>query len=244
MRVYKDCYELMSEIFRDVLEMGIKVHPNSMQNKVVKDDTNFATKEIIAYDYCLLSRNRPEFLFMFDPNAKDWCRAEHSERVNPCTENPGQAWTLRPDVWKQFLNDKGEFDYTYSDRLNRNESIDSVVEELVKNPDSRQAILAIWDRQIDPYNLGGKARIPCSIYYQILIREGRVNIIYNQRSADVVTHFGNDIWLAWQMMDYITRVLRDRKLDVATGYLYHNIGSLHVYNKDIPTLESCVKNLR
>ena len=244
MRIYKDCYELMSEIFRDVLEMGIKVHPHSMQNKVVKDDTNFATKEIIAYDYCLLSRDRVENLFLFDPTAKPWCKAEHQERVDPLFDNPGEAWKLRPDTWSQFLNSEGQFDYAYGSRLNRPEAIDLVVEELVANPDSRQAILSIWDRQIDIHNLGGKKRIPCSIYYQILVREGKVQIIYHQRSADVVTHFGNDIWLAWQMMEYFTMLLKARGLQVVSGYLYHNIGSLHVYNKDIPTLEACVKSLR
>ncbi len=243
MRIYKDCHELISEIYRDVLEMGIKVHPNSMQNKIVKDDTNFATKEVIGYDYCLLSLDKVENLFRFDPTAKPWCDAEFSERINPTIDNPGSAWKMRPDVWTQFLNEKLEFDYTYGDRLNRNESIDEVVNELLFNPDSRQAILAIWDRNIDVHNLGGKRRIPCSIYYQILIREGKLHIIYAQRSADVVTHFGNDIYLAWQMGRYFTRLLKSQGLDIEQGYLYHNIGSLHVYNKDIPKLEECVKSL-
>jgi len=44
MRIYGNCYELMSEIFREVWEMGSIVRPNSMQNKIVKDDDNYITK--------------------------------------------------------------------------------------------------------------------------------------------------------------------------------------------------------
>lgn len=243
MRIYKDCHQLISEIYRDILEMGVKVHPHSMQNKIVKDDDNFATKEIIAYDYCLLSIDKLESLFLFDPRAMDWCIEEFSERVNTIINNPGIAWKLRKDIWEQFLNPEGKFDYTYGERLNANHSLDLVIEELTRNPDSRQAILSIWDRQVDIENLGGKKRIPCSIYYQLLIREKKVHIIYNQRSADAVTHFGNDILLAWKMGWYITLCLKARGLDVEQGYLYHNIGSLHVYNKDLKKLEACVQSL-
>lgn len=243
MRIYNDCYDLMSEICRDVLEMGVKVHPNSMQNKRVVGNDLFSTKEVIAYDYCLLSLARPDYLFVFDNDSVEWTKAELKERINPLAGNPGEAWMKRPNTWAQFLNSLGQFDYTYSERLNSNRSLATVIEELSKNPDSRQAILSIWDRRVDIHNVGGKARIPCSIYYQILVRDSQVNIIYNQRSADVVTHFGNDIWLAWNLMEYITTSLVNLGLSVVPGYLYHNIGSLHVYQKDIQLLESWITNL-
>lgn len=243
MRIYQDCYQLVSEVFRDLLEMGIKVHPHSMQNKVVKDDQNFSTLEITNYDYCLLSLDKVENLFLMDPTAKNWADQEFWERMDPTMDNPGKAYKLRPQIWDQFLNDKGEFDYTYSDRFNHNESIDKVVMELTSNPDSRQAILSIWDRQIDINGLGGKFRIPCSMYYQILIRENKLHVIYSQRSADAVIHFGNDIYLAWQLGRYLTRLIGTEILGLTQGYLYHNIGSLHVYNKDLKTLETCIQNL-
>lgn len=225
--------------------MGIVVKPNSMQNKVVKGDVAFETKEINNYNYCLLSLDKVEYLFLMDPSAKDWADAEFWERMDPTTDNPGVAWKKRIHIWEQFLNEKKEFDYTYSRRFNEYESIDRVVTELKRNPDSRQAILSIWDRGIDIQGLGGAFRIPCSIYYQVLIREGKLHIIYNQRSADAVTHFGNDIYLAWQLGKYLTRLLANNGLSHLTqGYLYHNIGSLHVYNKDLETLQTCVRNLK
>ena len=237
-RVFKDCKEAISEIYRDVVEMGIKVHPASMQNKVVKGDENFATLEITNYTYCLLSLQQSEFLFLHE-DTREWVKAEFAERVDTegVFNNPGKAWKLRPETWEQFLNTKGKFDYTYSERFNEFFSLDAIIDELILNPDSRQCILSVWDRR-DIEGFRGRKRIPCSIYYQFLLREGKLSIIYNQRSADAVTHFGNDIALAWMLKDYVAD-----KVGVESGYLHHNIGSLHVYFKDLNTLKKCVTEM-
>lgn len=240
MRIYSDCYELMSEIYREVWEMGHIVHPNSMQNKQVKGDDDYETKEIINYSYCLTNLAKKEYLFLADKNSFYWANAEFSERVGAPGirfKNPGNAWKLREKIWKEFLNDKGEFDYTYNQRMSI--SLIKIIEELSNNPDSRQAIISIWNANFDIDGLGGNYRVPCSMYYQVLIRDNRVNLIYNQRSADVVTHFGNDVYLAWRLMDYIASALC-----INIGYLYHNIGSLHTYKKDWPTLKMCIEDIK
>lgn len=237
-RVFKDCKEAISEIYRDVAEMGIKVHPASMQNKVVKGDENFATLEITNYTYCLLTLEKDEFLYLHE-DTREWVKAEFAERVDTGSTffNPGKAWKLRQKTWEQFLNAKKKFDYTYSERFNQYFSLDTIIDELILNPDSRQCILSVWDRQ-DISGLRGRTRIPCSIYYQFLLRNGKLDIIYNQRSADAITHFGNDIALAWMLKDYVAG-----KVGVTSGYLYHNIGSLHVYFKDLQTLKICLTRL-
>jgi len=237
MRIYADCYELMSEIFREVWEMGHIVHPNSMQNKVVKDDDQFSTKEITNYSYCLTKLHKVDLLFFTDARAKEWAKAELDERTGPEYENPGKAYKLRKDIWEEFLNKEGKFDYAYHDRMYV--SLDAVIKELRKNRDSRQAIISVWDPRVDIYGLGGKRRVPCSMYYQVLVRDGRVNIIYNQRSADVVTHFGNDVYLAFKLMEYVAKYI-----EVKPGHLFHNIGSLHAYKKDWPMLKSCINDIQ
>jgi len=237
MRIYANCYELMSEIFREVWEMGHIAHPNSMQNKMVKDDDNFSTKEIINYSYSLTSLNKLDYLFFADGRSRHWAQEEFMERISALYVNPGTAWHIREDLWKEFINEKGRFDYAYNTRMAI--SLGMAIQELRKNPDSRQAIINVWDSQIDPLNLGGVKRIPCSIYYQILVRSGQVNIIYNQRSADVVTHFGNDVFLAFKLMEYVAQ-----EISTKPGYLFHNIGSLHAYKKDWPQLKQCIDDIQ
>jgi thymidylate synthase len=242
MRIFKDCYQVISELYREVYEMGAIVKPKSMQNFNVEGNDDFITKEIINYSYCLLSLDRREFLFP-DPRSAEWVKSEFNERVLGSNVNPGNAWRLRPELWSPMLVTKPDadqghirkFDYTYNERINPRIYLHSIINELRRNPDTRQAVLSIWDRE-DALAIGGKKRVPCSIYYQFLLREGKLNIIYNQRSADVVTHFGNDIYLAWSMMLYVANLI-----EVEPGYLYHNIASLHSYKKDWDTLKTCIE---
>lgn len=238
MRIYDNCYELASEIMRDVNEMGIVVHPLSMQNKDVSDDENFKTKELINYSYCLKKLEREDVFFIFDETSKKWLPLELAERLSSVYINPGNAYKIRPHVWREFINEEGEFDYSYNERIEPSRNLDLVLKELRRNPDSRQAIIAIWDRNIDVKYLGGKKRVPCSIYYQFLIRNGKLHIIYSQRSADLVTHLFNDIWLAFRFKSEIAKFL-----GYEDGFLYHNIGSLHVYKKDWEILKTGISNL-
>lgn len=236
MRIFINCYELRSELMREVYEMGHHVESASMQNKIVKDNPDFLTKEIINYSYCLKSLDKVEMLFLNDPDSRNWVDLEFKERIwggNPI--NPGLAWKVRSGIWEQFLNEDGEFDYTYNERMRV--QLPMLIEELVKNPNTRQAILSIWEKE-DVHYLGGKSRVPCSIYYQFLIREGRLHIIYNQRSCDIMTHFGNDIYLAWKLMEYVAQETGNQ-----SGYLYHNIASLHCYQKNWGSLKQCINDL-
>lgn len=234
MRIYANCHELMSEITREVLEMGIGNHPHSMQNKNVKDNPEYSTLEITNYSYNLLALDKEEFLFIGDHRSSKWVREEFSERIDFLATNPGHAYVTREELWDPLLNSKGRFDYTYSERIWDNNNLARIMDEARINPDSRQLILPIFS-PTDVAFIGGERRIPCSVYYQFLIRKGKLSIVYAQRSADVYTHFGNDVWLAWAMMEYVATILQ-----LGVGSLYHNIGSLHVYNKDIDNLRQCV----
>lgn len=237
MRIYSSCYELMSELFREVWEMGHIVHPHSMQNKIVAGDDNYSTREIINYSYSLTGLNELSYLFFADQQAKKWADEEFKERISQEFTNPGKAWKLRNHIWEEFLNENGEFDYSYNERMGI--SLEYVIAELIANPSSRQGIIGIWDPFEDIEGIGGESRIPCSMYYQVLIRQGKVHLVYNQRSADIVTHFGNDVYLAWKLKNYIAN-----RLNRKPGYLFHNIGSLHAYKKDWPILKRCINDIQ
>ena len=225
--------------------MGSIVKPKSMQNKNIEGLDEYITKEIINYSYCLLSLDKDKYLFP-DERSRIWVDSEFKERVNGNNVNPGEAYKIRPDVWEQFLvikrddvrGNRKEFDYTYNERIRPRIYLSKIIEELQRNPDTRQAVLSIWDRS-DVNGIGGKVRVPCSIYYQFLIRDNQLHIIYNQRSADVITHFGNDVCLAWYLKEYVRGFLTG----VEPGYLYHNIASLHSYKKDWNTLKTCIESL-
>jgi len=221
-RVFSSCIEAQKEMERTLYEMGIKVRPYSYQNKIVKDNDDFETIELQGASYTVVDHNDMDQL---ENLTLDWCKAEFEERVSPIPINPGEAWRLRSDVWTQFLT-KGFFDYTYNVRMR--EQLPIIIEELKERPNTRQAVIEIHNNQFDIYSLGGQRRIPCSLNYTFLIRKGRLDIYYMQRSCDFVTHYANDVWQAIRLMKYVAD-----KVEVDYGHFHHYIVSLHAFHKDL-----------
>lgn len=243
MRIYSNSFELMSEMGRELNSYGQTVKPKTYQNKVIEGNEDFITKELICQQYCLTSLGDSVWLFVFS-HSKEWADAEFQERIDTSDIiNPGKAWELRKDLWEQFLVN-GKFDYTYNERIIH--VIKPLIRLLKDDNDTRKAVLPIFNGDMDGLDTDwydGNRRIPCSMYYDFLIRrngkgERVLHICYHQRSSDFVTHFGNDVYLAWRLMEYVAK-----EVGVKPGYLYHTIDSLHSYKKDWTALASNLEDL-
>lgn len=226
MRIYLNFAEAYSEIKRDLAEMGIDVHPDTYQDKFIRDDPNYATKELQNYMYCILNPNSSAIDAVQPYSDLEWYdRVDGIENHN--TNNPGKAWMTRSDVWSQFLMPDGQFAYTYAERFAAHDAVRKVINRIREDPDSRQLYISIWDMS-DINKMGGVSRIPCSLGYLIQVREGALNLTYLQRSADFATHFVNDVFFAVKLQEYIAE-----KTQVPIGRFSHWLGSFHVFRKDI-----------
>lgn len=223
MRFYKTFPEAFGEIKRDLAEMGTEIHSRTYQDKVIGDDPNMRQKEVVNYSY---SVRRPS-LQELSPT-EPWASAELAERVGGVVKNPGEAWKLREEVWTEFLEKDGKFSYSYPERLWEGGQLAQVCATLRNDPNSRQAYLSMWDRLKDPHRTGGKARIPCSLGWWFVVRDGKLQVTYLQRSADFATHFTNDVFLAHGLQRWVAE-----KVGVEVGPFNHWIGSLHVFAKDV-----------
>lgn len=231
MRIYIDPVEMVKEVERDLFEMGTTYQSTSVQDKIVKDDPDYETIELIGTGYKLdLSNVRQEqldemALYKKDQEYFNWIVAEVNERIDAVGHNPGEAWTHDRKTWGQFLRD-GLFSYTYSERWA--EQLKYVYAELKRNPNSRQVIMTMYDRHQDMMNWGGRDRVPCSLSYHFLIRNGKLNLIYNQRSCDFVNFFQADVFITINLQMIVASVL-----GVGLGNFVHNINSLHAFKKDL-----------
>lgn len=238
MRIFINFEECLEEIKRDLAEMGHEVRPKSYQNKIIENDPNFYTQEITNYTYMVLNPNVDEL-----NTTQPWADKEFEERVSGMALNPGEAWKSREEVWKEFLDSRGKFDYSYPERLNPTRDIhlpDShlqplhkIAKELLNNPDSRQCFLSIWEAE-DIYKIGGFKRVPCSLGYLFQIRENKLQVTYLQRSADFATHFQNDLYLAVKIAQFVANTIYlHGGPQYEVGAFIHWVGSLHIYKKDI-----------
>lgn len=239
MRIYMDAPEMIEETKRDLAEMGITVKPATMQDKYVKGDPNYETKELQNYSYCLLDAKSVDIPGVTQP----WANAEFEERVTdpwgrdwegkrlmfqiPQFINPGKAWELRKEVWSEYMHD-GKLAYTYNELLWQNDQLTKVINRLKEDPDSRQLWISLWNPEKDPDFLGGVSRVPCSLGYGLQVRDEKLNLHYVMRSCDFATHFRNDVYLAIRFLEWVSE-----KTGYPVGSFTHTIFSLHVYNKDV-----------
>jgi thymidylate synthase len=229
MRIYETFKEMYSEVLRDVAELGIRTKSESVQNKQDVGE-EYDMKEIIGYSYELT--NTEGYLSSFSPKELDWLNQEFVERISLRKINPGEAWKLRPEVWGPLRNSRGRFDYTYNERMRL--QLKALMNELRIRPNTRQAVMTIYSNDDIRY-LGGYRRIPCSLSYQFVLRTGTVSsqkkylhVVYNMRSCDVAIHFRFDVALACMLINYVAG-----QIACLPGSLIHNIGSLHIFRKDM-----------
>jgi thymidylate synthase len=258
MRIYTDAKEAYEEIKRDLMEMGIEVKPKTMQDKNVEGDPSYFTKELQNYSYSILNVKSVDIPNVVQPwsdaefaervqvpktceETSNCNNCWYSQNNIDCPEdsegrsdgayvkfvNPGEAYKLRPKVWNEYLHE-GKFGYTYNERIWQNDQITKIITRLKEDPGSRQLWLSLWNPMIDPSNLGGVSRVPCSLGYNFQVREGKLNIHYIMRSCDFSTHFCNDVYLAIKLLEYVAELT-----GYEVGSFTHTIFSFHVYHKDI-----------
>lgn len=223
MRIYKNFNEMWGETERELRHNGIQYDTHTVQDKIVKDNQDFRTKELIGHSF-MVKNPDPKELIQLKNLSEDWVREEFKDRISGKKLNPGQAWKYRSNVWEEFLHG-GKFSYTYPERIGN--QISEAIKHLRDHPNSRHAVVTIYDRWLDHKNRGGKSRVPCSMFYQFMIRDGKVNVLYIMRSVDFGEHFPYDLVMATLFMRYVAS-----ELGLGYGDLIFFASSFHTFYKD------------
>lgn len=122
-------------------------------------------------------------------------------------------------------------------------NLGDVVDLLARSPYTRQAILPVWSME-DTGSVHGE-RVPCSIVYHFLLREGRLNVTYFIRSCDFLRHFRDDVYMAARLCQWVLGEVIEGTAaqdpdspwtDVIPGTLTMHMTSLHVFEGDLPKM--------
>lgn len=97
-----------------------------------------------------------------------------------------------------------------------------VVDKLKEDPDSRQAIIHLHT----PNNKPTKDEV-CTLTLQFFIRNGKLDMVVNMRSNDIIWGFTYDVFSFTTFQE-----LMANELGVDVGKYFHNAGSMHIYEKD------------
>jgi thymidylate synthase len=103
------------------------------------------------------------------------------------------------------------------------------IEELKKDPDSRRAIIHIkspWD------SVQAKLDVPCTLALQFFVRNGKVDLVVNMRSSDLILGIAYDI-PAFTFLQELMAL----ELGLDVGRYIHISNSLHIYEKHFGMVE-------
>jgi len=210
----------------------------------------------------------------------DWSEEHFGERVGGMPVNPPPSHERWPWARHNGNHQNGEqqqFAHTYPERMWPKRAgagqyysmgvsrpnlfgvrfeygdLRDVVDLLLRSPMTRQAYLPIWF----PEDTGAhhRQRVPCTLGYHFMIRQGQLSCRYYMRSCDLIRHFTDDVYLAGRLMQWVTDQYNEANREaqwtneipyqivpnLKPGLLTMYISSLHAFTGDQWRLKQMIK---
>ena len=128
-------------------------------------------------------------------------------------------------TWKDIASIDGIVHSNYGVCLHN--GWDRVVNELVSFPESRRAVIALNQPDVDY----GMKDVPCTMFVQFFVRDDKLHLIWNMRSSDFAFGFCNDAAVGMLFLQMMRNELMERT-DIpwiGLGSFTYNATSLHCY---------------
>lgn len=111
------------------------------------------------------------------------------------------------------------------------DQVDYVLYLLKNDSSSRRIITNIFNHE----ELKDMRLEPCAYGTQWLVKEGKLHLILNQRSQDMLAANG------WNIMQYAALLHMFAQCSgLQVGTITHNIGDCHIYDRHIPLIEKLI----
>lgn len=191
---------------------------------MIASPRGMATTEVLGVHLCLTDPRRR--LVDLPP----------ARMINPAFAVAETLWILSgsDDPWIFQYNcaltrytDDGRLQGAYGPRMRRwhgrVDQLDQVRHLLTRDPDSRQAVIQLFDPEHDTR---GHRDVPCTLNYRFFLRGGRLHMHTTMRSQDLWLGFPYDIFAATVLHELLAGWL-----GVELGDYHHYVDSLHLYDK-------------
>ena len=151
---------------------------------------------------------------------------------------------LNSHIWDQWAGEDGTIGKAYGYQLAKKyefktkegiklmDQVDYVLYLLKNDPSSRRILTNIFNHEeLKDMNLE-----PCAYGTQWLVKQGKLHLILNQRSQDMLAANG------WNTMQYAALLCMFAQIsNLEVGTLTHNIGDCHIYDRHIPLIEKLIE---
>ena len=129
----------------------------------------------------------------------------------------------RAKIWKQMQDEDGNVRSNYGYQWNRNGQLDYVVQELQRDPNSRRAVISLYDgKEHSTYQYD----TPCTLAIHFYIEDNKLDMSVMMRSNDLVYGFCNDQYCFSKLQQLIAE-----RLGCEVGIYYHFASNMHIYER-------------
>lgn len=152
---------------------------------------------------------------------------------------------LHSHIWDQWENEEGTIGKAYGYQLGKKyefktkegikvmDQVDYVIYLLKHDQSSRRIMTNLFNHE----ELKDMELEPCAYGTQWLVKEGKLHLILNQRSQDMLVANG------WNLMQYAAlQCMFAQVSGLEVGTLTHNIGDCHIYDRHIPLVEKLLES--
>ena len=151
---------------------------------------------------------------------------------------------LNSHIWDQWAGEDGtigkaygyqfakKYEFKTKEGIKVMDQVDYCLYLLKNDPSSRRIMTNLFNHEeLKDMNLE-----PCAYSTQWLVKEGKLHLILNQRSQDMLAANG------WNTMQYAALLHMFAQVsNLKVGKLIHNIGDCHIYDRHVPLVEKLIE---
>ncbi len=113
-----------------------------------------------------------------------------------------------------------------------------VIKLLKERQQTKKAVVSLW-RPSDLQYQGWYKDIPCTISWQFLVQQGKLDMIVSMRSNDLWRGFLYDVYVNTVIHRYVAA-----RVGLDAGTYHHTSGSMHLYNRDVKKAEEATESTK
>ncbi len=216
------------QIYKDIWEKGEDIEVRGLK-----------TKELINYSFELnpydrffnfkgrkfnLDYLKKELIWYFRADKYDYSIADHAK------------------IWRDILETDGHINSNYGAIVFGGEgrtNFQRVIDTLVKDKFSRKAVILIANNE----TFDSEATdCHCTLSMVFCIRKNKLHLTVNMRSNDAIYGLANDVPFFTIVQEMVWLKLKDHYDDLQLGKYYHQVNSLHIYEKHFKMCKEILAN--
>ena len=144
---------------------------------------------------------------------------------DPSIDKLGEINGSIPPIWETMADSDRKVRSNYGWQWERNHQLDKVVAMLKTNPETRQAVISIYDgKEISTYSKD----TPCTYAVQFTVLDNKLHMAVLMRSNDLWFGFCNDQYCFASLQELVAE-----RLSMELGAYYHFAHNLHLYNNKL-----------